>query len=55
MAALFDLELHDISRHVIFAPSSTNIIIEVLDLTGLAALWQMSKVMMTGLDGAKLR
>ena len=25
MAALFDLELHDISRHVIFAPSSTNI------------------------------
>ena len=55
VAALFDLELHDISRHVIFAPSSTNIIIEVLDLTGLAALWQMSKVMMTGMDGAKLK
>ena len=48
MAALLDLELNDISRHVIFAPSSTNIFMEVLDLLGLAALWQMSKVIITG-------
>ena len=45
VAALFDMECHDISRHVIFAPSSTNV---YGSLPGLATLWQMLKVIMTG-------